>query len=277
MPNARPGRMDDRRRRVGIRALFRFGWRSALSERFSLAVICVTYVVLIAVFASIFSITPFFELEGLAEINAASMIWYVTVTELVTLVVGNRYIEVREEILAGQVGGLITRPLPYWLMKMAEWTGRSLAQGLVLAPVGFLAAALITGNWPWAPWHLAMLAVMLAGATMLMLMAHFMVGLLELWGPHARPAHWINQKFTFLLGGLILPLAVYPDGLRQFAASTPYAAMLHGPASLVFGPSAAEAITMLVPLLLWLGVMAVGVLWLYQRVLDTVGRVGDQA
>jgi len=260
----------------GMAALFGLGWRSVLGEPFSLAVICVTYVVLIAVFASIFSVTPFDELEGMAGVNRASMIWYVTVTELVIFIVGYRYIEVREEILAGQIGSLITRPLPYWLMKFAEWTGRSLAQAMVLAPVGFLAATWITGNWPWTPWYLLLLAVELAGATMLMLMAHFMVGLLELWGPHARPAHWINQKFTFLLGGLILPLSIYPVVLGRLASLTPYGAMLHGPASLVFAPSLGASAATLALLLLWLSIMGAGVLWLYRRALDTVGRVGDQ-
>lgn len=271
------GSLDGRSQWAGMVALFGLGWRVAFGERFPLAAICATYVVLIAVFASIFSVTPFGELEGMAEINRASMIWYFTVTELVIFIVGYRYIEVREEILAGQVGGLITRPLPYWLMKFAEWTGRSLAQAMVLAPVGFLTATWITGSWPWTPWHLFMLAFELAGAVMLMLMAHFMVGLLELWGPHSRPAHWINQKFTFLLGGLILPLAIYPDVLGLVASLTPYAAMLHGPASLVFRPSLADSVTTLALLLLWLSIMGAGVLWLYNRALDTVGRVGDQA
>ncbi len=270
-------RADHRGLRVGMAALFYLGWRSALEERFALVAVCVTYLVLIGVFASIFSVTPFDELEGVSAINRASMIWYVTVTELVIFIVGYRYIEVREEILGGQVGGLITRPLPYWLMKFAEWTGRSLAQAMVLAPVGFLAAALITGRWPWTPWHLLVLAVAVTGAVLLMLMAHFMVGLLELWGPNARPAHWINQKFTFLLGGLILPLAIYPQGLREVALLTPYAAMLHGPASLVFGPSLRETTTMLALLAVWLGIVGLAVLWLYQRALDRIGRSGDQA
>ena len=267
---------DHRGLRAGMAALFRLGWHSALKERFALGTVCATYLVLIGVFASIFSITPFDELNGMAAINQTTMIWYFTVTELVIFIVSYRYIEVREEILAGQVGCLITRPLPYWLMKLSEWTGRSLAQAMVLAPAGFLFAALLTGHWPWTPWHLLVLGLALAGATLLMLMTHFMVGLLELWGPNARPAHWINQKTTFLLGGLILPLAVYPDGLREVAMLTPYAAMLHGPASLVFGPSVGATAMMLALLMAWLGIVGMAVLWLYRRALATIGRSGDQ-
>jgi hypothetical protein len=37
------------------------------------------------------------------------------------------------------------------------------------------------------------------------------IGLLDVWGQYARPVYWIWQKSLFVLGGLMLPLSLYPS------------------------------------------------------------------
>src|SRR5690606_30324810 len=63
------------------------------------------------------------------------------------------------------------------------------------------------------------------------------VGLTAFWLQDASPVYWVWQKLLFTLGGLILPLALYPDWLAALARWTPFAAALNGPASLLLDPA----------------------------------------
>lgn len=91
-----------------------------------------------------------------------------------------------------------------------------------------------------------------------------MIGLATTWTGSAAPVHWIWQKGLFVLGGLIIPLSLYPAAFRGFAESSPFAAMLAAPASLALDPSARHTTTVLMLQAAWLVVLAV-LAWLVDR------------
>jgi ABC-2 type transport system permease protein len=100
---------------------------------------------------------------------------------------------------------------------------------LVLVPVAFLAALLLTS-------------------------LHVGIGLAAFQLTEVSPLHWVTQKSLFVLGGLMLPLEVYPEWLRRLAAATPFPSMLASPAGLLLGPSPlpVEVVSLGLRLVLWL-------------------------
>src|SRR5262249_45701217 len=115
-------------------------------------------------------------------------------------------------------------------------------------PFGFAAAALITGM-------------------------HLWIGLLAFWLEDVSPVFWVAQKLLFVLGGLMLPIDLYPDAMRTAAAFTPFPVMLAGPASLVLphnGGGFGGLGTLAVRLLAWGTVMAVAVWWEFRRARATL-------
>ena len=54
-----------------------------------------------------------------------------------------------------------------------------------------------------------------------------LIGLSGVWLHDVTPAYWIWQKLTFVLGGLILPMEIYPPWLQRIAECTPFHAMLY--------------------------------------------------
>ena len=77
-----------------------------------------------------------------------------------------------------------------------------------IVPFGLVAAALITALYLW-------------------------IGLLAFWLEDVSPVYWVSQKALFVLGGLMLPIELYPDFIRRAAAFTPFPSVLAGPASFV--------------------------------------------
>jgi ABC-2 type transport system permease protein len=73
------------------------------------------------------------------------------------------------------------------------------------------------------------------------------------------------QKFSFVLGGLLVPLQFYPAWLRDVALHSPFAAMLHGPGRLALGGDPIDALVVGGKLLVWLAVAMGVLLFVYHR------------
>jgi ABC-2 type transport system permease protein len=73
------------------------------------------------------------------------------------------------------------------------------------------------------------------------------------------------QKLMFVLGGLMLPLQMYPDVVQRAAALTPFPSVLGGPASFVLDGAGVDAAALAWSLAMWGGVTALGVWWVFRR------------
>jgi ABC-2 type transport system permease protein len=75
---------------------------------------------------------------------------------------------------------------------------------------------------------------------------------------------WIWQKMTFVLGGLMIPLALYPEPFGSLAKASPFAAMIFAPASFLLDASSLAIAGTLGLQLLWLIVIGL-MTWLVER------------
>src|SRR5260370_10222327 len=55
-------------------------------------------------------------------------------------------------------------------------------------------------------------------------LVYVLVGLAAFWMRRVLPAMLIVQKLSFLLGGLVAPISLYPDWLFSIAKATPFGA-----------------------------------------------------
>ena len=82
-------------------------------------------------------------------------------------------------------------------------------------------------------------------------MFHAAIGLAAFWLQDCSPVYWIWQKFAFILGGLMLPLEIYPEWLRTIALWSPFSALMYGPGRMAFGWDPTYAAVVVMKLLLW--------------------------
>jgi ABC-2 type transport system permease protein len=110
------------------------------------------------------------------------------------------------------------------------------------------------------------LAVASAG---LLTTLHLCIGLLAFWLEDVTPVYWVAQKLLFVLGGLMMPIELYPDVIRRIAAWTPFPSMLDGPASYVLTGGGGE-LEIASSLAIWGGLAILAVYALSRRVLSTI-------
>ncbi len=78
------------------------------------------------------------------------------------------------------------------------------------------------------------------------------------------PFNWIWEKLLFILGGLILPLAIYPRWIQKIAYYTPFPAILGQRSSLAIDFSIAQVFNVTSSLIFW-GILGLSCLFLFYR------------
>jgi len=148
---------------------------------------------------------------------------YIGVTEWVTLSVVAIEQGLEDDIRNGGLEPYLLRPKSYLLQRVAPALGETMVRLVVLGMAG-LAAVAISGR-P-LPALGAFLALIVLGSLGCIVgtMLYVLVGLAAFWMRRVLPAMLIVQKLSFLLGGLVAPISLYPDWLFSIAKATPFGA-----------------------------------------------------
>jgi ABC-2 type transport system permease protein len=173
--------------------------------------------------------------------DARDLLWYLAVTEWVLLSIPTVHLDVERDVRTGDVAYLLPRPMSYLGLRVAEAVGTLCVRLATLAVVGAGLAYLLSGGGPADPRGLAVAALLGPFAGVLAILFQAAIGLAAVWLHDVSPVYWIWQKAAFVLGGLVLPLHLYPEWLQAVARWTPFSPMLYGPgrAAMGFDPAAA--------------------------------------
>lgn len=240
--------------------------RQSVGERTVIVGRMLFYGTLLMIFAQLWDVAL---AGGLAagRLARVDLVWYLALTEWVVLTVPLMHLEIERDIRSGDIAYRLARPLSYLGGRFAEAAGEWAVRALAMGVAGVVLAYWFGGGLPTDPWGLAFvvpLGLLSVGVTLLWLAV---IGLLAFWLQDCSPAYWLWQKAAFVLGGLLLPLEIYPEWLQAVAAWTPFAAMLHGVGRMAFGFDPGLAAEIALRLALWAVVVGVLVAWVHRRAL----------
>jgi ABC-2 type transport system permease protein len=206
------------------------------------------FAVLLAIFASLWRAVA----EARMPLSAApeQMVWYLAVTEWILLSAPMRHLQIQEDVRRGDVAYQLPRPVAYPRAALAQCRGALCVRAPVLGFVALLSGWAFTGGAP--PWR-ALLLVVPFGLLASLVVAELFValGLLSFWLTDATPLYWVAGKLVFILGGLMLPLELYPRWLQLLAWCTPFPSLLAGPAGFVLQAPGTACGWLLLRLVLW--------------------------
>jgi ABC-2 type transport system permease protein len=237
-----------------LAAFAALGWRGAVAETAGIVARGGLYALVLAIFWQLWLATPLSELHG-SDLTPARLLWYIAVTEWVVFASGLPYREIEADVRDGALAVALTRPVAYAAATFAQWLGGAAYRLMALGAIGFAVAWALTGtvaiaaaSWP---------GIALAGVLgiVLVLLCQLAIGLAAVWVGAAAPLFWIWQKLLFVLGGMLIPLTLYPEPLRWVARASPFAAMLFVPGSLALDADA-RLLPLIAEQLLWLAGLA---------------------
>ena len=85
---------------------------------------------------------------------------------------------------------------------------------------------------------LGMFLVVLPLAFVIDFLGALLVGLCAFWLESTQGIALLYSRLMMILGGLMLPLDVYPDALQPYLRALPFAAILHAPGRMFVAPDA---------------------------------------
>jgi len=128
----------------------------------------------------------------------------------------------------------LLRPASVLGIRMATEVGRGLPKVAALWVAGGIVATIVSDGPP-RPVTLLLAAPSLVLAITANLFAQHAVAAIAFWIRDAGSVWFLYLKLVFIMGGMIIPLELLPDGLQRAAMLMPFRAMAYAPARLAAG------------------------------------------
>ncbi|MDF1516080.1 MAG: ABC-2 family transporter protein, partial [Anaerolineae bacterium] len=169
-----------------------------------------------------------------------------------------------DSVKAGNLAYTMIRPISYPLNQVAQSLGNSAPRfliNLVTASVVIgLGAGQISGSWS----GFAAFLLMAFLALILDALIAVLIGLTAFWLEEVMPVFLIYQKLLFTIGGLFLPLEMFPPWLRRLAEWLPFRFITNVPARLFVHFSLSEFITSLTGQIVYIAVIGALLMGVWQ-------------
>jgi len=174
--------------------------------------------------------------ERLGGLTLAQMLWYLAMTE--SLVLSNPRVaqEVDQDVRTGAIAVQLIRPLSYPLSRLWMTLGERVVRFVLNVVIGSLIALLFVGAIPFTVRGLAIFVLALPCAFVLDFLGNFLIGLGAFWLEDTAGLVLIYSRITFTLGGLLLPIELFPHRMQPLLRALPFASIVYGPARLFVRP-----------------------------------------
>lgn len=225
-------------------ALRKYTWLGYTAARSNLAYVgevatsTIFLGVVLFIFLQLWRVT--FSETGAARLGGLTlpqMLWYLAITEAIILSGPRVASEVDQDVRTGALAVQLIRPLDYPLARLWTTMGERLVRFALNAAVGTLIALLFVGPVP-LHWATLLFLPALLAAFVLDFLATFLVGLCAFWLEDTSGLLLLYRRGVMLLGGMLLPLELFPDWAQPLLQALPFASIVYGPARMVVLPDA---------------------------------------
>ncbi len=186
--------------------------------------------IILYIFIQLWSAT--FDGEGLPQIAGYSfeqIIWYLIFAESITMACPSMSAKIEEEVKSGDVAYKLIRPVSYIGFHFVSYLGEVVFRLMINLLIGGFLGFLVLG---WPEFGLGWLGffIVAVGALSINFILNMMVALCSFWVEETRGLEFVYHKFLFTIGGMLMPLEVFPHWLQQICSWLPFQAILYFPA-----------------------------------------------
>lgn len=240
---------------------FASGAHRALGQPGDLAVRITFYAVILVVFVALWRAAEAANDGSIAGYTYAEVLWYVAAAEATVIATKPRMIEdIGDDIGSGVISVEMLRPVSVVGFRMAAEMGEAVVRLVGAVVVGAIMVSVIVGPPPSAVGLLLAAPAMPLGVACNLALQHAFAAA-AFWLQDAKSSWFLYQKLVFLLGGMLLPLELFPESLERTARFLPFLTTAYVPARLLSGHP--DPILLLLQLG-WLAVLLAGALGVFR-------------
>ncbi|WP_124726541.1 ABC transporter permease [Staphylospora marina] len=229
--------------RSGIKyaAVFRISLKNQLAYVPDFLIRTLFLLVILFVFTQLWSVT--FRMSGgplIEGYSLATMIWYLTVSESIIMSYPYLAQKVEQEVKSGQVAVQLLRPLDYTGNHFAGYVSEFFLRHIVCLFVGGSLTFLMFGPPPVTPKRAGLFLLFLLTALVIQFCLLMSLALLAFWLEETRGMEMIYSRLVMTIGGMMLPLEIFPDWLEPILRWLPFQAVMYLPARILLTETPAD-------------------------------------
>lgn len=253
------------RRLAKYTAYARVTVRSQLAYALEFLIRSLFLLVILFIFFQLWSVTY----EGVGETRIAGytfeqMIWYLAVAESIILASPKLNAKVEAEVKSGDIAYQLTRPASYLLLHYGSYMGEAAVRATVNLLLGSALATMWFG-WSAPGANVPLCLLVMVGSFTVNFLLTMLLALCAFWIEETRGLDFVYNKLLFTVGGMLLPLEMFPDSLRAVSEWLPFQAVAYFAAKTAVRPDGAEVLRMLAIQWGWAALLAVAAALVYRK------------
>ena len=251
---------------------FTLSFSHTLKNRKSLAGLSVFLIACLVIFSNLWKVLA--AQINVFHLDPKELLWYIALNEWILISIPRPEREIEMDLRNGKLAYSLPKPISYPVAIFCESFGIYCVNLLVLGIVAFGFTWLQVGGLPvsLSTFPFIGLTALLAGGVGIIF--QMIIGLFALWIREIEPLVWIWEKLLFALGGLLLPLSVYPPLWQTVAKYTPFPYILGERSALVIHNEFSFIFVVIAALVFW-GIAGIACLsFLYRKGLKILNMEG---
>jgi ABC-2 type transport system permease protein len=221
-------------------------------------------IMIMYIFIQLWRVT--YQGEGTALIEGYSyeqIIWYILFAEALTTAFPSLSTKIEDEVKNGDVGYKLTRPLSYIGFHYVGYVSEVGIRLLVNLCVGSMLGIALFG-WPSFGWGWAGFAIVSLGSVTINFLLNMGLALCAFWVEETRGLEFVYHKLLFTIGGMLMPLELFPQLLQDVCRWLPFQTVLYFPSKTAVRWEDVHLLPMLSVQLLWIVLIGTAVALMYR-------------
>lgn len=202
--------------------------------------------------------------ETIAGYSFKQIMWYLVVTESMILASPSLCTRVEEEVKSGDIVFKFVRPVNFVVFHYVEYMSEAAIRFIVNAILGTILGLLIIGTPHFGYGLLWLPLIAFCGFTINFLL-NMVLALCAFWVEETRGLEFVYNKFLFTIGGMLMPLELFPDALQQVGRWLPFQTIVYLPAQTTVAFEASKLAGAITTQLIWMLVIGVIVFLVYRK------------
>lgn len=162
----------------------------------------------------------------------AMMVWYLLISESILTSGKNIIRDINKEIQSGDVAYQLNKPYSYIGYQLAKSLSYRVIGFSVIFGLGSILVLLMVGGFNFNFLLIPLILLLVILAIILDFSIVIGISLLSFWFEDTNSFGWIYDKLIFTIGGLLIPLELFPKWLSSISSWLPFSFIAYHPAKL---------------------------------------------
>ncbi|MBP1961005.1 ABC transporter permease [Paenibacillus aceris] len=202
--------------------------------------------------------------ETIAGYSFKQIMWYLVITESMILACPSLCTRVEEEVKSGDIVFKFVRPVNFVVFHYVEYMSEVVVRFMVNAVLGTILGLTIIGPPHFGYGLMWLPLIALCGFTVNFLL-NMVLALCAFWVEETRGLEFVYNKFLFTIGGMLMPLEIFPDVLQRIGHWLPFQAIVYLPAKTTVAFDMSNLAGVLATQLIWMLVIGIFVSLVYRK------------